>query len=985
MVPAIISSYSTGLSVKNPFFRVYIANILLLATLAYSNTIYGFNQNSFVDNKIISSDSITETININKYEAYSFTRDNLTGDIDLSDYLYLYKTNSGSQNIQFNLLNEIPFYKYHLDSLNCAYCKYTAKITLINKSDEELSDCILYLGKASYIDIYIYNSSGELISTQKSGRLRPSDLKSLPNGNRFERCVLNFKKNEQLYVVFQFYNRIGYKPSIKPILSPYDYLVKSEFRHQRIYDGIFIGFLVAILLFNVIFYITTRDQAFLYQALFVLSVFVFMSDIMGYMCDWPFMRNHPVLLEPVNFTSLIVMNISYLLFVNTFIQLKKTLPEWVQKIQRLIYFNILFGSIITIYYAISLNEWISDISIALVCAFQYLILLILLVQLSRQKNKKIYFILIATLFLIAGVLINGVSVTVGWGVFVDFSKFIVLANVSFFFLGLAYRMKILNLEELETIRLKENQELKNKLYANITHEFRTPLTVILGMARTIESSGNNVISARITEAVTLIKSNSKKLLDLVNTLLDLAKLESGKMNLILESGDIINYLRYCFNSFERFAESKSLHLQFLTELKSLEMLFDKDKIQQIISNLVSNAIKFTPKGGQIHLSANLIIKKDLKYLRIELSDTGQGIPDHEIPNLFNRFFQLTESGKYSEGSGLGLALVKELVTLMNGAITVNSQIGKGSSFCITLPVQSSNDSGVSNDSRQTVESLDSDHELNYSETSDSHLNYVYKEANSSEVMNLEKPLVLIVEDNKDIIYYLRTILEKKYHLEIAYNGSDGVELALEIIPDIIISDILMQGKTGLELCEQLKHDEKTNHIPIILLTAKVDYESRIEGFKKGADVYLTKPFNESELHILIENLLLGRKALQLHYHQAQNNELKKSADLTDPFLQKLNLLIHDNMEDEDFGILHLCRGMQMSRTQLHRKITALTGKSTSIYLRYLRLQKAKELLRTTRLNISEIAFAVGFSDPNYFTRSFTEEFGINPSAYRTSA
>jgi YesN/AraC family two-component response regulator len=248
-----------------------------------------------------------------------------------------------------------------------------------------------------------------------------------------------------------------------------------------------------------------------------------------------------------------------------------------------------------------------------------------------------------------------------------------------------------------------------------------------------------------------------------------------------------------------------------------------------------------------------------------------------------------------------------------------------------------------------------------------------------------KPLLLLVDDNKDILYYLQTLLEDEYSIETAYNGQDGISLALEIIPDIIISDVLMPEKDGYELCELLKSNELTNHIPIILLTAKSDSVARVTGFKKGADAYISKPFDENELKAQLENLLRIRKSLQKHFSVlASNKDSKEDKKVVeDPFLVKLNEIIHHNMEDEDFGILQLCRAMQMSRTQLHRKITALTGKSTSIYIRYLRLHQAKQLLKKPEMNISEVAFAVGFSDPNYFTRTFTEEFGITPSGYRS--
>lgn len=886
---------------------------------------------------------------------------------------------------KFNL-----FKFYTRDSINCSNCIYWSKIEIKNETTPKQNDWILYLGNASYFDAYIYNPSQGQISYQKTGRLVPANQKNLIYGNRLARIKLDFTEYDHLIVLFRVENASGYLPSIQLELSPEDFNSGVEFSNVRIFDGLFIGFLIAIILFNLIYFFTTKDIAFFYQFLFVSGVLVFMLDVMNVICDIPVLRNHPKLFEPINFAALILLNIAYLQFVNKFIQLDKVFPKWIGIIKNLIAMNLVIGAIIIIYYFITLNERITDTSIAVLSTLQYAILLILLFQLIKIKDKKSYFILIATFFLIAGVIVGGIFVAIGVGVPIHFSKFVILGNVSFFFFGLAYRMKLLKEEEHEAIRLKENQELRNRLYANITHEFRTPLTVIQGMAQQIETSIKIQESSKIQNAIQLIKSNGNRLLKLVNTILDLAKLESGRMTLMPSHSDIIGFLRYSIQLFESYASSKKIYVQFLTDLDVLEMDFDKEKMQQIISNLLSNAIKFTPAGGRIFFSVKKLEKNRLHVLQVQVKDTGEGIPESELGNVFDRFFQVESSKNKLQGSGLGLALVYELVQLMEGEITVESELGKGTTFTILLPVKTydqvvhseekSNDvnedlirqdyDAVSTGAR--MESIEFENEL------------FEVELPGQEISNTEKPLLLIVDDNQDIIYYLHTLLEKDYTIETAYNGKDGITLAMEIIPDIIISDVLMPEKDGYELCELLKHEILTSHIPIILLTAKSDSASKVSGIKKGADAYLSKPFDEAELKAQLQNLLDIRKSLQKHYKVIEDNSdsLGGVKLVEDAFLVKLNNLIHDNMEDEDFGILQLCRAMQMSRTQLHRKITALTGKSTSIYIRYLRLQQAKQLLRKPEMNISEVAFAVGFSDPNYFTRTFTEEFGMTPSGFR---
>lgn len=908
---------------------------------------------------------------------------------DLNSYVDIFMETQNRSGVN-NLLHADSLFKpLNSNSTFRATSVYWTRVRIRNDTKSGLHHWIMYFGIASDIDVYILNEQDSLISTLKTGRSVAAKLKQLEDGNRLERIPLDFKPNELLQLYCRIENTNGYKPKINFSFGAEDYYKSEKYNRQRILDGLFIGFLLSLIAFNLIFYITTRDIAFLYQFIFVVSVLIFMIDIMDLICDFPFLRNHPLWFEPINFTSLIVLNISYLLFVDKFIQVDVLFPKWITRINRLIRINLLLGVIIIIYYIFSLNERITDTAIAMVSTVQYGMLIILLLEFFKIRDKKSYFILIATLFLIGGVLVDGVCIALGIGVPINFSKFVVVGNVSFFFFGLAYRMKILKQEEHEAIRLRENQELKNKLYANITHEFRTPLTVIQGMAQQMDSNIAMHDTSRLQQAIFLIKSNCSRLLKLVNTILDLAKLESGKLEIRLIHGDIIGFLRYIVYSFESYAESKKIYLQFLTELDQLEMDFDKDKIQQIISNLISNAIKFTPVEGKIHLMVKKVVINHEPFIQLEVKDTGVGIPESDLGSLFDRFFQAESSRHQSQGSGLGLALVQELVKLMEGSIEVDSKVNQGTTFRMVLPIRSTDHNHsfqqehISHPESAFNSAIEADSlDIGFFKTEDIKTNTNNSKSGHHDT---DKPILLLIDDNRDIIYYLTSLLEHHYTIETAYNGTDGIAFALEFIPDIIISDILMPGKGGYDLCDTLKGDERTSHIPIILLTAKSDITSRVTGLRAGADAYLSKPFDEMELQTQLENLLKLRKSLQEHYQNIQQNPVHTSEiskPVEDAFLIKLNGIILGKIDDEDFGILQLCRAMQMSRTQLHRKITALTGKSTSIYVRSFRLQQAKQLLKNPEMNISQVAFAVGFSDPNYFTRTFNEEFGITPSTFK---
>ncbi len=552
-----------------------------------------------------------------------------------------------------------------------------------------------------------------------------------------------------------------------------------------------------------------------------------------------------------------------------------------------------------------------------------------------------------------------------------------LAYILLFFGGTysVYRFNLhRQLEKREAKRLTELDALKSRLYTNITHEFRTPLTVIMGMTSNIEGH---------SQEKKLITRNSKNLLRLINQLLDLSKLDSGTLKMNKIQADIVNYLQYLTESFYSMAVEKKIRLTFYPEVKELIMNYDETKIQHIIYNLLTNAIKFTPEGGKIILHLKEVETQGLAWLQIKVSDTGIGISEENLPNIFDRFYQGDSSATRKEtGTGIGLSLTKELVEMMDGRIVVESKLGAGTDFMILLPIKK--------DSETVKQDKDGNRLYpTYIEPS-TPLQSSEKPVPSLDLNILEKdpktPSLLIIEDNRDVATYIESLLKKDYHIEIARDGQEGIDEAFQTIPDIIISDVMMPEKDGYEVCQTLKSDERTSHIPIILLTAKATTEDRIEGLKGGADAYLTKPFNKEELFIRLEKLIGLRKNLQKRYSETigilKSEKSKTEPTLEDIFLQKLIKVVQDRIDDSDLAVVHLCRAAKLSNTQVNRKLKALTGKTPSQFIRSIRLQKAMELLKTTDLNISEIAYEVGFSDPNYFSRSFSEEFGYPPNVLR---
>ncbi len=517
--------------------------------------------------------------------------------------------------------------------------------------------------------------------------------------------------------------------------------------------------------------------------------------------------------------------------------------------------------------------------------------------------------------------------------------------------------------------LQQFDQAKSRFFANISHELRTPLTIILGMIEQIDKQPKRWLN----KGVKMIRNNGSNLLELVNQILELQKLESGNLSVNLQLDDIIPFLKSIFNQFEALAVSKSLQMEFISEMESLDMDYDQEKILRIVSNLLSNAIKYTPEKGKVNftISSGKIgesVQEDHLILTVE--DTGHGIHHEELPYIFDRFFQASSQEKIiNSGTGIGLSLTQELVKLLNGKIEVFSQLGQGTTFQVFLPITQKANPGQRKD------------QLNIQAAVLGTQGPPEKEKIAAE----DLPLALIVEDNVDIAQYLQICLEGSYRMHFARNGQEGIDQALEQVPDIIVSDVMMPEKNGFELCETLNEDIRTSHIPIILLTAKSDVDSRIAGLKKGADDYLAKPFHEEELLIRMKNLLDIRLKLQKRYQnlfdQAPMIE-EPEVSKEDEFMLKFKEIIEPQLSDPDFDSEKLTQALFMSRSHLSRKIKALTGRSLGIYIRSLRLQKARHLLLTSDLSIKEIGYEVGLYNPTYFSRTYQEEFGESPSKTR---
>lgn len=533
----------------------------------------------------------------------------------------------------------------------------------------------------------------------------------------------------------------------------------------------------------------------------------------------------------------------------------------------------------------------------------------------------------------------------------------------------------IQLKEREAAQLKAVDELKGRFFANITHDFRTPLTLILGPVQQLKHSIAKDSNKRWLDS---IERNANQLLQLINQLLDLSKLEAGSLQLNETYGSPTGVINSCVQSFKAEAASKQLTLQYNYSGGETDCWFDAGKLQQIASNLIANAIKFTPAGGTVEV----YVQTD-GNISLTVSDTGVGIPPAQLPLIFNRFYQV-DSGHTGfssvQGSGIGLALVKELVELQGGTIQAHSndeETGKWSTvFSVTLPCKK-----MENNKELAVAAT-----APVAATIKDYTPFVHIEAGSTVSADEETTTILLVEDNNELADFIISSVDDRYTIIYAVNGQQGLGKAFDIIPDLVISDIMMPVMNGYDMCNALKKDERTSHIPVILLTAKAGFDDRIEGLSLGADDYLTKPFHVQELLIRINNLTERQKRLRekifREIGQAGSHDLPASAEptLQDLFMEKLYDLIESNLDKTGFGVEELARLTGMSRANLHRKLKAIAGIPAGDIIRNYRLKRAAAFLNLGH-NSSETAYMTGFDSPAYFSKCFKDFYQLTPTEF----
>ncbi|HSF52221.1 MAG TPA: ATP-binding protein, partial [Algoriphagus sp.] len=505
----------------------------------------------------------------------------------------------------------------------------------------------------------------------------------------------------------------------------------------------------------------------------------------------------------------------------------------------------------------------------------------------------------------------------------------------------------------EARRVQELDKMKTKFFTNLSHEFRTPLSLILTPTEHLISGTKDSV---LTGQYKIIQRNARRLLKLINQLLDVKNVDKGTLPFHPSEGDIVQFVRESISDFKELSENQNIHLNFESSLESQQAIFDSDKLEKIIFNLLSNAFKFTPEDGKINVKLEMFAEHEEKgIVALVVSDTGVGISPDDQGKVFDRFYTTEGHGQHlNQGSGIGLSLAQDFAKIMGGKIEVQSELGKGSVFTLTLPV------GLILSEENEDISLP---EESYAKS--------------------QKDCILIVEDHREFRNYLKDCLSENFQVLTAANGAQAWEIAQQHIPDLVISDWMMPLMDGKELCQKIKSDIRTSHIPVVLLTAKKSEENLLRGLDSGCNLYLTKPFNLEVLQLSVKNLLRDRNVMQeLNRKKIQINASEvEVVSMDDQLIQRAVALVEQHMEDEELSVEFLSKELGMSRVHLYKKLQSLTGKSPIEFIRLIRMQRAAQLLIKSQLNVAEVAYQVGYNNAKYFAKHFKAEFEILPSEY----
>ena len=854
------------------------------------------------------------------------------------------------EDIQKNWDN-LAFYASLNQNKNARKVPFWARLKIHNKLDSPTNFFMVLQGSSPKVEVF-YPSWDGTYKQDLTGKQIPDSLKNIPY--HFNLIEILARPMDTLEI-FMRYKPTGSNNYI--ISSGFGkgvvFLDKNEFLGKVKSLGLWKGFFLGVFIFQFIYFalrsVLEKDRLGYYYSCILIGMiltFIYLENLSNTYLAWQIFPQHNLIFRSFGYS---IGCIGFYLFTKEYLALGKYFPKFlmllkVSLICTIISYLLLYIQEISVFREdkFFLNLFFIE-SIALICIGVYFFLYLIIAITCYVKKipyGTIFLIAFTPVFLVVPIPafqpILGEFIEI-WQLNTMYVGFI-LSNVLFAII-VAQRKKEMIVKEVQAKNLIKLNETKSSFYDNITHEFRTPLTVIKGMT--------NMIKGHEKEKE-LIQRNNQVLLDLVDHLMGFSKAQLMAKSNKWVVDNIVPFLDYLLDTFQPLAKDKSVELVSLYSHEEIIVRFDREKIKLIVNNLISNALKFTPKKGKVSL--NVILLSDT--IELSVADTGIGLTEGQQAKVFEKYYQVNpEEENRPKVGGLGLAVTKEQIESLGGKISVNSQIGLGTTFHVSIPISEDKNK---NDIKVKTE---------------------------FEFYEKDK-LVLLVEDSSDVTFYLQKLLNDGYKVVSTKNGKEGFNKAISLIPDIIISDVMMPEMDGYQLTNELKSDLRTSHIPIILLTAKSKHKDKLQGYEGGADAYMIKPFEEEELMLRIKKLIEGRGRLKELF--SSDNNVTSQKNVLDPFIEKALGLLENHFADDTFGIDAFTEGLNLSRMQVHRKLKALTDLSTSQFINIFRLRKGKGFLTNNSLNISEVAYACGYSDPGYFGKLFTKHYGQSPQEYRSS-
>jgi signal transduction histidine kinase/AraC-like DNA-binding protein len=893
--------------------------------------------------------------------------DEVQGKVSFVDSLYLLLDPQGTYTIHQVIADaELPFVRPPLDTDTDRPMVVWSRLVIKNNGQATRHEYFSFCLDADTSWIYTV-SDGQVIDQQFTGRRLKPDLRSIPSIYAYSSVSLDPGETKTFYFKFVFSKAVApfhyshlYMQPAQPLL----HRTISNYVWQAFYAGIMLLFGVVGLFMFWVF----REKSYVYFALVTLFFGLYfvhhqgMTDV--FFTTW--FRDRGVSMGQLINSGIIGF---LFLFTSRFLILKERFPRYYRLFLWFTLANVIYAHVA---YLCGLHPAFVIYSQNILLVAWVLVCLAPIVYLAYKKEKKAKILLLSIGILAIGVVVflisfQNISPSNTWMRYGFQFGTIIFTGILFYAL-----FDNINFILNEKRVIEETSRLKSNFFSNISHEFRTPLTLMMGP---LQQLSERLKDPEDIELAAMAHRHATRQLRLVNQLLDLSRIDAGKMQLQSSSEDIITLVRGIAGAYDSLARQKGIALEVYYPSTPLTVSLDRDKVEAVMYNLLSNAFRFTGHGGQITVS---VLRKADQVL-VEVRDTGRGIEAEKLPFIFDRYFQ-AESAREdgTDGSGIGLALVKELVQLHGGTIDVQSAYGKGTFFTLRLPIVDPNLAGAPSFTPPAKLTAPA-----FMETSVPPSPRKGGQADSVPKSGTRNPHVLVIDDNVDVRRFIRLRLQEAFRITEASDGDRGIEKAIQLIPDLIISDVMMPGKDGFEVCRLLKEDVRTAHIPIILLTARATREDKLTGLDTGADDYLSKPFDSLELQVRAENLIRQRRLLRQRF--TSSSTVKPAEVVTNSidqaFLEEALKLLEHNMADSNFNIDTLARDLAMSRANLNRKLRALTGMSSNQFIQTMRLQRATDMLRQQAGSVAEIAYMTGFNSPAYFSKCFKDAYGQSPGNF----